>query len=167
MGMGTAQRIEDDDDYELCPSCGDFVDVLLSETGWCYSCSGIAPPNRCIRCNTLTDRGKHCRSCAYILWLLRNADQIEEIMAELTLPASKAKRVCEERNRPNCLCCKQPIKGGQRWGKPLFCTNTEACIKARHTYHWHYRIQRRSKEESITRALTAALAYKLMNGIEQ
>lgn len=161
------QRIsEDDDEYDLCPSCGNFVDSLLEETGWCYPCSGIAPSKRCIRCNKLTDRGRHCRSCAYILWLLRNADKIEEIMASEGITARSARKICEELNRPICLSCKQPIKGGQRFGTPLFCTKTEACVKARNAYHWHRYVQRKPKEESVTRALTAVLAYNLRNDIK-
>src|SRR6266403_2302825 len=100
-------------DDEFCPNCGEFVPYLHEETGFCYSCSGIEPTRRCLGCNSIIEEGSECNRCKYRKWLERNADNIERIMVTNGVKASIAKRIVLANNRPVCLVCRNPIKGGQ------------------------------------------------------
>lgn len=149
---------------ELCPECGDFVDILDEFTGWCGPCSGIMPPIRCDRCLQPTDNPghKYCYSCRYIRWLEHHADDIEIIMATDKISAAKAKRLVHSRNTnaPHCLCCGNRIKGGQQ-GQHFFCSKSRECLKAHHAYRYHRRTLNRSHDDAVHYALVAAAIVRI------
>lgn len=148
------------DEIDFCPSCGK-EDVIHEVTGWCYPCSGVAPPLYCEQCNRpiKENNGKLCDSCKYMRWLERNANKIEQIMATFELSAGKAKRAVRANNRPICLCCGNPIKGGQR-GKNYFCTKTKACKTGRNSYHYY---TFRGYKDALERAMVAATRERLIH----
>lgn len=151
---------------ELCPNCGEFVPYLHEETGFCYSCSGIEPARRCLVCNDIlgdNSDSNECSRCKYIGWLERNADTIERVMATNRVKASKAKRLVLQSNRPICLICKNPIKGGQL-GKHFFCRTTALCRRGSNVYRYH-RTKNRPHEEAVKKAIEAAYILKLTGGI--
>lgn len=158
--MGTPQT-----EYEFCTECGNFVESLNEWTGWCYSCSvkngEIAPS--CPKCNESNLDGKLCSKCKYVLWLERNANAIEEIIAIQYTSVRVAKKVVSNSNRPICLSCGQPIKGGQK-GRHYFCRKRPECIKAHNAYSYHTR--NKPHEEAIALAITASLIYKLTTNIK-
>ena len=96
---------------EVCPLCGDFVSHLNELTGWCDPCSPVSSSGR---------------------WLEQNADALEHYMIQgLSMTAAK-KRVYED-NRPLCLSCSKPIKGGKS-NQHFFCTVYVECRKAQRRY---------------------------------
>ena len=158
--MNQPQYIEE----EYCPSCGQFVDSLNDNTGWCNLCSGVTP---CLRCNkplvdrAVSDNEKLCNSCKYIVWLETNADAIDRTMAEYCVSAAQAKRIVLQQNRPICLSCHNPIKGGTK-GRHIFCTKTAECRKAQNAYRYYYNYKRLPQDEAIQKALYAATEFSLI-----
>jgi hypothetical protein len=92
-------------------------------------------------------------------WLERNANKIEQIMATFELSAGKAKRAVRANNRPICLCCGNPIKGGQR-GKHYFCRKTKACRTGHNSYHYY---KTRGYKDALERAMVAATKERLIH----
>jgi hypothetical protein len=132
---------------ECCPNCGEFVDALNDETGWCDSCSGVVP----------------AQPSWYVLWLERNADEIERVMVIHCCSAGKAKQIVAVTNRPMCLCCKNPIKRGNT-SRDLFCSATPECKRAQSTFR---RLHRRlPRDLAIEGALVAAQILRLTLAIE-
>lgn len=164
MVMGRASSLNDE--QEFCPSCGNFFDQLNEDTGWCPECSGTPSSNSCLRCgdpiSEESQRRDHCSKCRKQIWLENNADAIEIVMATEIVTVAKAKETVRANNRPICLSCKKPIKGGTN-GKSFFCTTTTACKVAHERYVRHH-YNGLSHEESVIRALTAALVIKLKTG---
>lgn len=142
---------------EFCPSCGKFA-TLDDVTGWCFPCSGRASPQYCERCGKETE-GKLCDSCKYMRWLERNADKIEAVMVSLQVSAGKAKKIVRSENRPICLCCGNPIKGGQS-GKNYFCRKTKACRKGHNSYHYY---RTRGFSDALQRGMVAAQKERLIH----
>jgi ribosomal protein L34E len=91
-----------------------------------------------------------------------NADEIERYMVVFCVTATIAKRQVRDNNRPLCHSCGNPIKGGTK-GRHFFCKKTAHCVKAHNSYNFHRRIQNRSHEESIQRAVVASQILKLTN----
>lgn len=158
--MGIPQYSE-----ELCPSCGDFVEKLNDETGWCDPCSGITPSTHCRRCNQpLGANNGLCNQCKYILWLEKNADAIERVMVQYCVSSAQAKKIVLEQNRPLCLCCLNPIKGGTK-GRHFFCTKTAKCRKAQNAYRYYKFRKGWSHEDALERALYVATEFTLIVSI--
>lgn len=159
-------------EQELCPECGEFFDSLNEETGWCNSCSGVTP---CQGCNEPLDEraitaNEHlCNKCKYINWLEANADQIDRVMVTQQVTASIAKKIVIADNRPICVSCGNPIKGGSKASsnKPqsLFCTKTAKCRKAQNAYRYYYNFKRLTHEEALQRALVSATTFSLIEGL--
>lgn len=116
---------------EVCSNCGDFVERLQDSTGWCPSCS--SPTSRYCSCGTELTNGKSkCGSCRYELFLTTNADALEYYLAKgYTLEAAKQQVFAD--NRPNCICCGEPIHGG-RQGAAFFCSRYKRCKSAKRRY---------------------------------
>jgi hypothetical protein len=107
---------------EFCPNCGTWVKELNDETGWCQTCHPVSVA----AAKAKTER-----------WLAANADAIEEYEAQ-GHSFTRAKQLVRNDNRPNCLSCGKPIKGG-RSGKvgsyrALVCTTTVQCRKTQRRY---------------------------------
>lgn len=145
---------------EVCPSCGEFVDSLYEVTGWCDSCSGVAPCPRCGNKQEIAKgANKTCGSCKYDKWLEANADELERLLCK-GLSKRQAIFNIRDRNRPICQSCGNPIKGGTK-GRHFFCKKTPACLRANNSYH-HYRHYRKfSHEVSLAKAKTAAEIVRL------
>jgi hypothetical protein len=112
-------------EYELCPSCGNFVDELIDVTGFCKKCSYEA--GHCIICGAKASDEEHslCSRHRRELWLSTNADSIERYMAlGFSFKTAKEKVRRDNGTKVNCLCCGGPAKS-------LFCTKTKKCRAAR------------------------------------
>lgn len=159
--MGTPQY----SDEELCPSCGEFVDRLNDDTGWCDLCSGITPSTHCKRCNQpLGANNGLCNECKYIVWLEQNADAIDRTMANYCVSAAQAKKIVLAENRPVCLCCNNPIKGGTK-NRHFFCTKTAKCRKAQNAYRYYRYTKNLPQQEAVKKALYNAAVFTLIDGI--
>src|SRR5439155_17234264 len=98
-------------------------------------------------------------------WLERNADTIDRVMVTKRVKASMAKRIVLQSNRPICLVCRNPIKGGQK-GQHFFCRTNESCKKASNVYRYH-RTKNKSHNESVKKAIEAAYIIKITGGINE
>lgn len=151
---------------EVCPNCGSYVVALSDDIGWCASCSEelTGTPPTCKVCNIeIPSTTTHllCSQCKEHKWLMRYADDIERAMATNNLRAGEARRLVRVNNRPICKSCHQPIKGGAA-GIDLFCTKTQACVKAGTAYRYHKNVKRRTHEESLHRAMTTSISIGLV-----
>jgi len=116
-------------ELEVCPECGNFCDALNEHTGWCYQCS---PPN-CDKCGgPRTSDHKTCISCQREAWVIRNADRLEELIAQ-GLDYSNAKSKIVSENRAICVVCSSEIPGKHKQNT-LFCKKNKECRKARKRY---------------------------------
>lgn len=162
--MGTSNLQPD----EYCSECCNFVAVLNPSTGWCDECTRkngyeYLITLSCPNCGRENSDGKICSRCKYELWLGRNADSIELVMAVKVISYRAAERVVLIKNRPICQSCGKPIKGGQK-GRHFFCTKNPECVKGHNTYEYHLRTKPQS--EALTLAITAARIFKLTMDIE-
>lgn len=116
---------------EVCSNCGNFVSELNSVTGWCYECS----PPTCINCNgPRTSDHKLCIGCQRAAWYERNADQLEDYIAQgLSLSEAKSKIIRE--NRAVCVVCSSEISGKHK-KNTLFCEKNKGCRNAKWRYEW-------------------------------
>lgn len=116
--------ISPSDEY-FCTSCGDFVDQLDSDTGWCLECSGISL-SICYGCGVYfekdTPHRKLCKSCREERWLTNHADELE-LYLSYGARMEFAKREVYHNNRPHCMSCGDSIaKEGAN-----FCNKKIAC----------------------------------------
>lgn len=113
---------------EFCSSCGNEVESLVDETGWCKDCS----KEYCPKCGKKKriDR-EFCSSCIRVKWLEDHADEIEELQST-GLSLSKAREVIYDKIRPTCLVCNSKISGAK--SSALFCNKTFECKQARRRY---------------------------------
>jgi predicted Zn-ribbon and HTH transcriptional regulator len=129
---GLTQRVTADlSKKEVCPNCGEFVDTLDKETGWCFVCS----PQFCNKCgNEFKERQarKICSTCRSQEWIADNADAIEVYTAQGYSFTQARVKVLEQR-RAICHCCHKPIKGG-RQGVHIFCRTSVRCRKAKRRF---------------------------------
>lgn len=112
--------------FEVCPSCGSFTDVLVERTGFCRGCSNAI--GCCILCGNNSDDGHTlCRRHRRELWLTKNADSIERYMV-LGLSFKRAKDQVKKDNgtKYDCLCCGGPLRS-----VAIFCAQTARCKAAR------------------------------------
>lgn len=119
---------------EVCPACGNFVNSLDVETGWCNACLGISQ-SQCFACggNFIKDtpHRKLCTSCRDERWLERHANEIEEFLS-YGARMSFAKREIYKLNRPVCIACGVSIKGAAE--SASFCTTSIECRRWRKRY---------------------------------
>ena len=120
---------------EVCPNCGHLA-TLQEITGWCPQCTLAHDPTKtiCKSCGGLFSRGKKpstkCWLCRKEEWLTEYADELEKYIA-LGHGIEAAKKLVRRDNRPNCECCGQPIKGGDKDRK--FCKR-DKCQKVARSY---------------------------------
>lgn len=124
-------------EQEFCAECGEFVDQLNDETGWCHSCSGTTPTVITVYL------GYGNRRTLKASWFETNANAIERFLAE-GLTFSLAVEAVLRGNRPICQCCGNEIKGvaSTTRGAVLFCRKREQCHRMAVRYKY-YRYQRR------------------------
>jgi hypothetical protein len=116
---------------EFCPACGDFVNDLDAETGWCLECSG-SKKSRCLNCQKFFTKDqphrKLCGGCRHDRWLLRHADQLEEFLAR-GATIKLAIREVYAANQSSCIVCGGSIREGTN-----FCTKNLSCRRWRRRY---------------------------------
>lgn len=119
---------------EFCPSCGNFVDTLDVETGFCLECLGISQ-SQCLGCKEpFTKDSPHrklCGKCRDERWLERHADELEQYLI-YGARMSFAKREVYKHNRPVCISCGTAIKGAPEGAS--FCTTSIECRRWRKRY---------------------------------
>lgn len=124
---GTTSKIA----FEVCPSCGEFTDMLNSATGFCLECS----PRQCSRCESVISNGhSFCIKCQRELWWERNADQIELYIYQ-GYSLRQARRLIVDENRAVCIACSEAIPGRNR-ETTLFCSRHKSCKTAKRRYLW-------------------------------
>lgn len=142
---------------EVCPACGDFVEALYAETGWCLECSEVSEPAKltpCGGCRRLFkpshETRTHCSTCLKYEWRISNADLIEAYMAQgFGLLAAIAE--VRSNNAPCCLNCGTPIKSG--YGGVAFFCKEPACRKVYRRYRIFKEQRRMPKEAALKEAL--------------
>lgn len=119
---------------EVCPNCGELVDTLTTDEGWCKECAG---PHQ------LLDKLE--------VFLSANADHIEHYMAN----GSSLYQAIDNLRldvAPTCLSCGVVIKHGRR--DALFCTKTPQCRSSRRRYIYLYQTKGLSKSEALGKVLS-------------
>jgi len=123
----------ENNDEEVCPSCGSFVDYLLIETGFCEECSltyGFVTEvggTRCRRCKARpVDDSTHriCRVCRHEEWLGKNADAIDRYLAGNGLRIGRAIKAVRQQNSIICRRCGALMKKATR-GTAYFCNKPQ------------------------------------------
>lgn len=116
-------------DQEFCISCGELVDSLDDNTGWCNPCSGIRQKTdkKCVRCNTALSSFSSeyiCLTCKESDW----ANEIEELMGR-GFSYTRAKLLIAKNNQATCLSCGDIMPRATK-GRHLFCANRTSCKSA-------------------------------------
>ena len=125
-----------------CAECCQFVEELDEFTGWCYECSGTAPPSKVIVVYLLGIKDS---------WFERNADELERVMAQgLTLPLAVESVL--RRNRPRCLCCGNIIEYGTM-GRHMFCRKRPECRTAARRLKYYRLDKRLNYDEALRKTL--------------
>lgn len=115
---------------EVCPSCGEFVRKLDSQTGWCSDCTGDAQE--------------------VSNFLSVNADHIEHYILQGFTLKQAIKRVYVER-RPICAVCSKPMPRTK--STAVICRRTKECRRVSRRYVYLYREKGLSKAEALAAAL--------------
>lgn len=120
----------------FCPSCGNWCDNVITEVGWCTSCYQENKPESriCMRCSKAFPthaNGNYCSACKVLNWLERNADALEDQMAQ-GKTFKEAKVYVLSQIRPKCVVCHSEIRGGRT--NALFCGKTDECRKQQSLY---------------------------------
>jgi len=105
---------------QICPDCGEFVDELNEQTGWCFNCSPSAHHNSVSRVER---------------WLIRYADTVEFVMQVQSITAKLAIIEVHATYKATCIICHSPIKHGTH-GRHFLCNSTPECKKARRRYKY-------------------------------
>lgn len=128
-----------------CAECCRFVDELDEFTGWCYECSGTAPPQKVFVIYLLGIKDS---------WFDRNADELDRVLAD-GLNLSLAVEVVLKRNRPRCLCCGNIIDYGTN-GRHLFCRKNAECRTAARRLKYYRLEKSMSYKEALSKTLMKA-----------
>src|SRR4029077_14316321 len=102
---------------EFCPDCGEFVDELNEQTGFCYNCTQSAHSS-----TPVVSRLEK--------WLCKYADTIEEEMRSCDIGAIEAIANVLSSHQATCMICDRIIKHGT-FGRHFICSSTPQCKKAR------------------------------------
>ena len=132
--MLPSELVHPTDTLEVCPSCGDIVEELDENTGWCKQCAGVEE-TYCLSCGSTFSKDaphrKLCPKCRDERWLARNADALELLLLH-GYTIANAKQQVYEHNRPKCLSCGAVLSGARNGA--LFCTKTQECRSWRRRY---------------------------------
>lgn len=133
---------------ELCPLCGNFVDRLNEQTGFCVQCSTSV--------GVFEDKGptlvKSERAQRLELWLLENADTIEDIMLSDSITAKEAIKIIAQNGKPACQICGDDMPHTTA-GRHIFCTKRPECRKARRYYRYLVYEKHIDKEQALNKTL--------------
>lgn len=140
--MGLLESLQDLN--ELCPSCGEFVDELIEETGFCRECSGVGDSSES---PTLNGKAKRRE-----LWLRENADIIEGVMLDAQTTAKDAIIRLAVNEVSRCECCGEEMPH-TTVGRHFFCSKHEKCRKARRYYKYLVYEKNVKKEEARKTAI--------------
>lgn len=121
-------------DQEFCPDCGDFVDALNEQTGFCFSCT---PSAQSLIVPTRLEK-----------WLTKNAELIECTMRDYTITAKQAILYVSTEHRARCVICNRIIRHGT-YGRHFICNTTPECKKARRRYKYLIYDKGFTKEEAL------------------
>jgi hypothetical protein len=147
---------------DLCPCCGEFAE-LDEQTGWCLPCSGELAVG-CMNCGKFFEKDlphrKLCPSCRNERWLERNADLMDDLIARHGLTPRRAQLEIYRFNRPLCLSCNQPIRGG-RAGDTFFCTTSVACKKWQRRYRTLREAYQRKHVLDVKKQALAAVSAEI------
>lgn len=137
---------------EFCPSCGEWVNRLVPEFGWCAGCVVRHHPNiRVCSCgNTFPSSSNRlvCPTCNDENWLRLHADRIEDYLA-VGYSFTTARQQVRRDIRPDCINCNTPIRGGRY--DALFCTTKKECVQAYGRYN-RLRQKGMSREEAAIKS---------------
>lgn len=145
-------RIED-----YCPSCGNWVDRLVVDAGWCASCFVQEFPEQkvcpdCYSAFPASTQTKYCSSCKTERWLEQHADRIEAYLL-VGYTYTSAKRQVAHDIRPACVICGNAIIGGN--SDALFCKRTKYCRRAKRRFNLYRADHGMDRESALARAIAA------------
>jgi len=129
----------------LCPNCGEFVDHLDEQTGFCDTCTGVGSVNT--KGPTPTDKASKLES-----WLRENADTIESMMLADNVTAKFAIREILQSERPTCRTCGDSMPHTTN-GRHIFCTKKPECRRARRYYRYLVYEKHTDKEKALAQTL--------------
>jgi hypothetical protein len=139
-------------ELEYCPNCGSGVESLNPITGWCKSCSKGYCENCDKKFKAYQNSRTTCRECRENEWLERNADKLDEALAD-GLSLLRASIRVHNDNRPRCVMCGSEIKHGTK-GRTIFCGKRDECRRAAIRFNRY----RKRKGMSYNDALEKVLA---------
>ncbi len=130
---------------DLCPNCGEFVDHLDEQTGFCEKCTGVGSVNT--KGPTSTDKASKLE-----LWLRTNANTIEDFMLAENVSAKFAIRELMQLEKPHCRTCGNEMPHTTP-GRHMVCTKRPECRKARRYYRYLVYEKHESKEKALEQTL--------------
>src|SRR5580765_1641887 len=107
---------------ELCPACGNFVESLDEETGFCGDCNKLYG----VGSVTVKDPTSSNHVSRVELWLLENATKIENVMQDFGVKARYAIKIVAAQNAVVCECCGEFIPHATP-GRHFFCGKHPNC----------------------------------------
>jgi hypothetical protein len=133
---------------EFCPSCGKFVTVIVPDTGWCETCSGIIT-RICVKCKAQFTSKTEDFVCSTCL-----ADQYDDIEVLIVngLSITRAKALVAQVNRAFCLCCGDYMARALK-GRHHFCTKKPECRRAARRLKYYREMLGMEKESALNRVL--------------
>ena len=125
---------------EVCPNCGNLVELLLDDTGWCPTCTLLplhaGGASLCAHCGAVhKETGRLCGRCKRENWNKKHSSVIKVYM-DKGYTYREARALASEVSRPLCVICGQRIKGGNE--RSMFCSATTECRRARRRYLYLY-----------------------------
>jgi hypothetical protein len=134
------------ENLEVCPNCGNFVDHLNEVDGFCGACSENE------KSPSSTKSLLHTES-RIERWLTTNADTIEDTMVRYEISANEAIRIIAQYTPENatCACCGSEVKHVRH--DSFFCNKTDKCKKARRYYKYLTYEKGLDKEEAFEKAV--------------
>ena len=134
--MNLSHSIENN---ELCPNCGNFTDQLDEVSGFCLTCNPSEKPPQAY--NRIE------------IWLVKNADLIEERMLANNQPAKVVISEIMQQSKAVCLVCGSNIDHGTK-DRHKICKKTPNCKKARRYYSYLKHEKGLTSEEALKNTVT-------------
>ena len=119
---------------ELCPHCGEFVNRLMLDTGWCVSCSGYN-----VNTSLLVEQ-----------WLTTNANAVEHYLLQGN-SLSKSIDLVAKGLKPVCVVCGTEMNNASRGS--VFCRRNATCRKFARRYTYLYQDKGLTKAQALARIM--------------